>query len=273
MSAAHILRLTRNTRRISQVELASRLAISPRHVSFLETGRAQPSRELVVAWMRELGAPASVRNAALHEAGFAPHGGLQERDPRNEASRCGLMQIVDLHEPLPGLVFDAAWRVLRINRAGRWLCSLVMPRYCAHLGHNLDGMDIIDAMAHEDGLFCAMRNARAASELLLRRLQLEALTSEALSARVSRCVESLQARYGVRAGVDRDADAQVVTFSFDTPLGLLRFATYQAPFGLPHDVTPTSLRCELWFPVDRETRAVMMHSGSEANVSSAVDLT
>jgi transcriptional regulator with XRE-family HTH domain len=269
MSVANILRLTRKARCISQVALASRLEISARHVSFLETGRAQPSRELVMAWMRELEASASVRNAALHEAGYAPHSVGDERDlPANDAGPA-LTRIVDLHDPLPGLVFDAAWRVQCINRGGRWLCALVMPRYCARIGHDFADMDIIDAMTHEDGLFCAMRNAPAASEQLLRQLQLEALTCDALTERVATCVESLQSRYGVRGGLDRACATTVVTFSFDTAFGLLRFVTYQAAFGLPHDVTPTSLRCELWFPLDHRTRAVMTESCREDAKTSA----
>jgi len=275
MSAANILRLTRTARRLSQVTLASRLAISPRHVSFLETGRAQPSRELVVAWMRELDAPASVRNAALHEAGFSPHVCGDESEPCDDNARCALMRIVDLHDPLPALVFDSEWRVLRINRGGRWLCALVMPRYCERIAHDFAGMDIIDALAHEDGLLCAMRNARGASEQLLRQLQLEALTCEALAERVATCVESLRARYGVCVGLEGRAAAAVSTFSFDTRFGSLRFATYQAAFGLAHDITPMSPRCELWFPLDRRTRDVMAHGGSDevTNARDAVDLT
>lgn len=262
MSVAHILRLTRNTRRISQVKLASRLAISPRHVSFLETGRAQPSRELVVAWMRELDAPASLRNAALHEAGYSPHAMGGERE------LAALTRIVDLHEPLPGLVFDSDWRVQKINRAGRWLCSLVMPRYCELIGHDLIGMDLIDAMAHEHGLFCGMRNAADAGEQLLRQLQLEALTCEALTPRVDPCVEALRSRFGVRAGFVRPCTSThtVATFAFDTPLGALHFVTYRAAFGLPHDVTPASLRCELWFALDRRTREVMHHRDCETSI-------
>jgi transcriptional regulator with XRE-family HTH domain len=268
MSAAHILRLTRNARRISQVALASRLEISPRHVSFLETGRAQPSRELVMAWMRELEAPPSVRNAALHEAGYSPSVANDACDQGTNDASSALMRIVDLHDPFPALVFGSDWRLLRINRGGRWLCSLVMPRYCEHFGHDFTGMDIIDALSHEDGLLCAMRNARAAGEQLLRQLQLEALTCESLAPRVTQCVESLKARYGVRAALDRATATTVVTLAFDTSLGSLSFVTYQTAFGLPHDVTPTSLRCELWFPVDRFTRDVMTHGAG-----APVDLT
>jgi carboxylesterase type B len=110
---------------------------------------------------------------------------------------------------------------------------LVVPRYCARIGHNFSSMDLIDAMTHEDGLFCGMRNAAAASEQLLRQLQIESLTRAALTARVAKCVESLQSRYGVRGGFDRASTTSSATFAFDTAFGLLRFVTYQAAFGLP----------------------------------------
>jgi transcriptional regulator with XRE-family HTH domain len=71
-SLCHTLQSVRQSRRVSQLELSLRMGVSQRHVSFVESGRSRPSRELVLAWMRELDAPLAVRNAALLQAGFAP---------------------------------------------------------------------------------------------------------------------------------------------------------------------------------------------------------
>jgi transcriptional regulator with XRE-family HTH domain len=66
------LRQVRGARRVSQLELSMRLRVSQRHVSFVESGRARPSRELLAAWLEELDAPLSLRNEAMLQAGFAP---------------------------------------------------------------------------------------------------------------------------------------------------------------------------------------------------------
>ena len=66
------LQTARKSKRISQLELALRMGVSQRHVSFVESGRAQPSRELLLAWLHELQAPLALRNVALQQAGFAP---------------------------------------------------------------------------------------------------------------------------------------------------------------------------------------------------------
>ena len=67
----HTLQTARQSRRISQLELSLRMGISQRHISFVESGRAQPSRDLLLAWLDELDAPLAVRNVALQQAGFA----------------------------------------------------------------------------------------------------------------------------------------------------------------------------------------------------------
>ena len=92
MSIALILRRTRLEHGISQLELAGRLDVSQRHVSFLESGRALPSRGLILAWMAELGVPVSVRNAALLQCGFA----LPQPDEDTQGAEASLLSLIHI---------------------------------------------------------------------------------------------------------------------------------------------------------------------------------
>lgn len=94
-----------------------RLHVSQRHVSFVESGRARPSRELLAAWLEELGAPLVLRNEAMLRAGYAPaYSSVPLHDPALAEANHALERLLGAHDPLPALVIDAGWNVLRLNR-------------------------------------------------------------------------------------------------------------------------------------------------------------
>src|SRR5262249_18609008 len=116
-SAGALLREWRQRRNLSQLELAMRSAISARHLSFVETGRARPSREMVLHLAERLDVPLRDRNNLLLAAGFAPVFGersldLQEMTPMREA----LERFLSAHEPYPAVVVDRHWNVIAANR-------------------------------------------------------------------------------------------------------------------------------------------------------------
>ena len=122
------LQTARKSRRLSQLELALRMGVSQRHVSFVESGRAQPSRELLLSWLHELQAPLALRNVALQQAGFAPvYRGSELADAVLAPVRDALAQLLQAHDPMPAMVMDAAWNVLHMNRGAQWLATTLMP--------------------------------------------------------------------------------------------------------------------------------------------------
>ena len=145
------LQTARKSKRLSQLELALRMGVSQRHVSFVESGRSQPSRELLLSWLHELQAPLALRNVALQQAGFAPiYRGSELADAVLAPVRDALGRLLQAHDPLPAMVMDAAWNVLQMNRGAQWLATTLMP-WMANLppGQNVN---MIDAMLHPEGM-------------------------------------------------------------------------------------------------------------------------
>ncbi len=94
-----------------------RLGVSQRHVTFVESGRARPSRELLMAWLQELAAPLVVRNAAMLQAGYAPaYSAAPLADPALSQANGVIIRLLQAHDPMPALVIDAQWNLLHLNR-------------------------------------------------------------------------------------------------------------------------------------------------------------
>ena len=112
-----LCRQWRRLRHLSQLQLAEHAAISQRHLSWLENGRSQPSRDMVLRLAEALEVPLRERNALLHAAGFAPQyreSGLDE--PHMAAVRAALDQVLIHHEPFPAVVVDRKWNLVLGNR-------------------------------------------------------------------------------------------------------------------------------------------------------------
>lgn len=159
-SLTSVLQQVRQQRRWSQLELSFRLGVSQRHVSFVESGRAKPSRGLLVAWLQELDAPLALRNHALVQAGYAPaYGSAPMDDPALAEADGALEHLLHAHDPMPALVLDALWNVVRLNRGGQWLAGVLMPTAVA--GPTAAPINLLDALAHPDGLTRLVAGQRA----------------------------------------------------------------------------------------------------------------
>lgn len=260
---ARLLRHTRTRLRISQMELALRLGVSQRHVSYLETERSRPSRTLLLAWMKAVDAPASVRNAALLQAGFAV-AGRPAREDDTDLAELGraLRQVIDAHHPFPAFVFDIDRTMLEVNRGAEWMWSLLMPGYWAEVQARGERIDMIDALVHPGGLFHCMRNPHAAGLTFLGLLRAEEWVRPTLRPRVDALAKALSQCYGDAPGDHGTGLGKPqLNFVFDTEYGPLAFILVQSVFGLPQDITSDSPRIELWFPADGLTRqAVLEHA-------------
>src|SRR6201991_1612693 len=113
------LRDWRQRRRLSQLDLALEVEMSTRHLSFVETGRAQPSREMILRLAGELQVPPGERNAMLLAAGYAPV--FADRaidDPSLLQARAAIETLLKAHDPFPALAVDRHWNLVTANKAG-----------------------------------------------------------------------------------------------------------------------------------------------------------
>jgi transcriptional regulator with XRE-family HTH domain len=127
-SVGELLREWRQRRRMSQLDLACEAEISPRHMSFLETGRSQPSRDMLLHLAERLEVPLRERNVLLHAAGYAPV--FPERplnDPALHLVRKAIDQLLTAHEPRPALAIDRHWTMVAANRMISHLLTGLIP--------------------------------------------------------------------------------------------------------------------------------------------------
>jgi transcriptional regulator with XRE-family HTH domain len=165
-SVGPLLREWRKRRNLSQFELALRSAVSARHLSFIETGRARPSREMVVHLAERLDVPLRDRNNLLLAAGFAPVFGERSLDESEMAPvREGLERFLSAHEPYPALVVDRHWNVVAANRGVFYVNRDVSPELRAPPANALR------IALHPDGLAPRISNLPAWSGYLLTRLR------------------------------------------------------------------------------------------------------
>jgi transcriptional regulator with XRE-family HTH domain len=252
------LQNARKSKRLSQLELALRMGVSQRHVSFVESGRAHPSRELLLAWLRELQAPLALRNVALQQAGFAPvYRGSELGDAVLAPVREALGRLLAAHDPMPAMVMDAAWNVLQMNRGAQWMAVTLMP-WIAQLPPD-QPINLLDAMLHPEGMTRHMTNLAEVAPAMLAHLRDDASVAPELVPRVELLAAQIQQRLGKKPLDPWPRQmAPVLTTRFATAYGELAFFSMFSTFGTPQDITLASLRVEHVFAADEATRQVVM---------------
>lgn len=248
------LRHWRQHRRLSQLDLAQEAEISTRHLSFVETGRSVPSREMVLRLSERLDIPLRERNALLVAAGYAPM--YRERplsDPALGPARQAVELILKSHEPFPALALDRHWNLLAANAA---------------LPHLLDGADpslltppinVLRLSLHPKGLAPKIANLAQWRDHLFERLRQQvATTADPVLADL---LEELHG-YPMPPGAgDLHLDGEhlgvVMPFQYRTAHGVLSFISTTTVFGTPVDVTLQELMLETFFPADAFTGEVL----------------
>ncbi|NRQ39048.1 helix-turn-helix transcriptional regulator [Nonomuraea sp. NN258] len=247
-----LLREWRQRRRLSQLDLALQADSSARHVSYVETGRARPSREMVLRLSAVLDVPLRERNTLLVAAGYAPAYRESGLDAQYMASiRSALDTMLTAHEPYPAVVVDRVWNVLDGNRAMSVLMDGIPP-------HLLEPRPNVFRLAlHPDGLAARLSNFGQVRELFLERLlrQVNATGDEELRAlyeEVSHYPAPTPEEAGEagEAGEARAASPIEVPLRFRTPFGEMSMFSTMATFGAPADVTLSELAIELFYPLD-----------------------
>jgi transcriptional regulator with XRE-family HTH domain len=258
-----LIRQWRERRRLSQLTLALDAEISPRHLSFLETGRANPSREMVLLLARVLEVPPRGRNELLLAAGYAPvypERGLDA--PEMAQVRRALQFTLRQQEPYPALVVDGRWNILMSNEGATRLMGLFLdPAETAALGPP----NALRLFYHPRGMRSFIVNWQATAGALIQWLHRDMLRGRPETARL---LDELLSYPDVpKAWRTLDLDAPAAPFLAvelaKDDLHLTFFSTLTS-LGVPYDITLDELRVECFFPADEGSEALMRRLAREA---------
>jgi transcriptional regulator with XRE-family HTH domain len=244
-----LMREWRQRRRLSQLDLAIEADVSPRHVSFIETGRSTPSRAMVLRLAGVLDVPLREQNQLLMAAGLAPM--YRERsldDPDKAPVREGVERVLNAYNPFPCVVVDRGWQILQANAGAAVLLDGVA-------GHLLERPNALRIAVHPDGLAPRIRNLAQWRHHLIDRLRREVAVSG--STELSELLTEIESYPG---GFDDTANfgGVAVPLELYTSNGqLLTFLSTVTTFGTALDLTAAELSIEAFLPADETTAAAL----------------
>jgi transcriptional regulator with XRE-family HTH domain len=250
------MRYWRNKRGYSQLRLSTESRISQRHISFLESGRAQPSKELVLRLGLVLDIPLRQRNVMLLAAGYAP--AYQERslsDPELKSVKQALDFMLAQQAPYPALVVDRLWNLVMANGAAaammKWLLDMPDEQQIPH-----EGVNVLKLMLDPAGARKYIGNWEDVCADLLHWIQREAM-SDGPGSEAAQLLTELTAFPGIKAVTQTpNLDTRALPFlavSIRKEDVAPNMFTAITTLGTPHDVTVHELRIECFFPADEAT--------------------
>src|SRR5688572_16834257 len=249
-SFADQLKAWRGRRGLAQLALAGRAGISQRHLSFLELGRASPSREMVDRLAGALDLPLRQHNTLLLAAGFAP----EWRQPDLADVTRALDYILAQQEPYPAVVIDRHWNLLRANAGAVRLVEFLVGPIAPGMAINL-----ADALVAPDVLRPYLVNWTHVVRHFIRSVEADA-RADGL-AETAALLDRLMAYHGVRTALNQASNGAdggpVLAMHFQKQGTALRLFTTIATLGTPQDVTLQELRIESFFPMDEVTAALL----------------
>ena len=244
-----LLRFWRQHNRKSQMDLALDVGISTRHLSFVETGKSQPSRELVLGIGQILQLPFRQQNSLLIAAGYAPQ--FKEMELSSEALiivNDAMQQLLNNHNPYPALVVNSRYDILMFNKGyekflSSYLDSAVLAKY----------PNALALFYADDGLKPHVRNWNTVAPLLFSRVLEEAMASQ--DAYLLDWLESFSFNSDVAVMQPlMDYGLPMLTLEFEKDGQIGRFFTTIATIGTPLDLTTQEIRLEMLYPADEETQ-------------------
>jgi transcriptional regulator with XRE-family HTH domain len=247
-----LLQYWRKARQLSQLALANEAEVSPRHICFLETGRARPSREMVLLLASVLEVPLRERNALLLSAGFAPvysEAGLDA--PALSSVRAALDAILRQQEPFPAIVMSRSWDILQANQAALRFFGMLLGRKATGSGN------VLRLMFDPKGLRPYVANWDAVAGALIQRVQREAVGGVKDQATV-KLLDEVLGYPGVPSRL-RQRDhvtplSPIIPIQFHKRGKTYGYFSTVTTLGTPQDITVQELRIECFFPVDDDTR-------------------
>ncbi|HEY1058118.1 MAG TPA: helix-turn-helix transcriptional regulator [Limnobacter sp.] len=258
------LKHLRQQQRISQAELAHRVGVSQRHLSCIETAKAQPSRDMLTAILDALELPLGERNQCLVHFGYAP---AHPQRPLSDRALAPVSQVIDLmlskHDPYPAIVLNADWNLLRFNGGVlRLLNMLGLPASALQ-----DEPNLLVWMMSPEGLMEHIINLDEVLPYLVRRLQSEAAHLPHLGALLA----SISNDWQTKARALPAIDTPVLVTRFRSRTGEeLAFMTTITTFGTPIDITVESLRVELLYPVNAAAHHAFLSGEFDLNAQSSL---
>lgn len=254
-----LLRRWRERRRMTQADLALGADSSTRHLSYLETGRSQPSRAMILHLAETLEVPLRDQNRLLLAAGFAP--AFEERSLAElESARFAIDQILQAHKPYPAFAVDRHWTVVLSNSALPQLYEGCSPELLRQ------PINAVRLILHPQGMGPRIVNfvAWRAHTVAVLRQQIEARADPVIQALLAEVMA-----YPVPAGCTglamSDGPQRYATpLQIATRLGTASFLNTTTIFGTPTDVTLSELALEMLFPADAQTVALVKSMGEEA---------
>jgi transcriptional regulator with XRE-family HTH domain len=236
---------------MSQLDLACDAEISTKHLSFLETGRSRPSRQMVLHLAACLEVPLRERNVMLTAAGFAPE--FKERAfgaPSLEQVRRNVESVLAAYDPSPALAVDRHWTMLAANRAVAHLVAGAEPSLLR------PPVNVLRLSLHPAGLASRIVNLAQWRAHIIARLRRQIDVSGDVT--LSDLLEELRDYPGPRAvEVVEEHDPVAIPFRLATIDGVLSFFSTTTLFGTPVDITVSELAIEAFLPADAETAAIM----------------
>lgn len=256
-----LLRDWRARRRRSQMDLALDVGVSPRHLSFIETGRSLPSASMLLALAEGLDLPLRERNQLLLAAGYAPRYPEHALDADALAQvRASLQRLLDAHDPYPGLVVDRQWNVVLANASAGALAGLVPEAL------RQPAMNVYRASLHPEGLAARTVNFDAWAPHLLDTLHRSVLSTGdpglAALEREVRAYDNVAALAAAPPPAPTAAPVLLLPMVLELPAGQVSLFTTLTTFGTPRDVTLDELCVELFWPSDERSEALLRRMGA-----------
>jgi transcriptional regulator with XRE-family HTH domain len=243
------LREWRQRRRLSQLDLAGHAEVSTRHLSFMETGRSLPSREMVLRLADRLQVPLRERNRLLTAAGYAPlYAEHRLDDPALQAAKQAVDLVLRAHEPCPALAVDRHWNLVSHNRMLPLLLAGLPPELLA------PPLNVLRLSLHPQGLAPRIVNLASWRAHLLHRLQQQAQASaDPTLAMLADELHAYPAPPLEGAQVPPAAAGVYLPLQLRSSVGVLNFISTVTVFGTPSDITLSELAMESFFPADGAT--------------------
>lgn len=253
-----LLREWRSKRKLSQLELAGEAEVSTRHISFIETGRAKPSREMLLVLASVLEVPLRERNTLLLAAGFAPAYRETELDaPEMKQVKRTLELMLGQAEPFGAVVMDSRWKMLMSNDAATRMTMMLAADLPTVLG--LGEPNMLRLLCHPAGLRDAIANWDAVARSVLERAHREAYLDQ--DPRFTALLDEVLGYEGMpahlRVGSLSEAPDILIPVHFRRGDFEARVFTTVTTLGTAQDITLQELRVEVFYPADAESEAAL----------------
>jgi transcriptional regulator with XRE-family HTH domain len=246
-TVGELIRFWRTQRRLTQMELALDANLSTKHLSFVETGRSRPSRQLLIHLAQHLDLPIAERNRLLLAGGFAPPYLEQPYDGEvMQPLRESLSRLLEAYEPNPALIVDGLWNLIEANRAASLLWDGVDPELLE------PPINMLRLGVHPGGLPKISSMTAACNAPLIQKLRRR--SREDADPALGHLIEEVES-YLPNDPPTSPATQPVVSLDLRTPLGEVSLFTVIATIGAPLEVTAASLAIETFVPMDARSAA------------------